>query len=73
MSKDRYANYVVQRILDVAHPDQLSTIVSLLLNVIPSLRKYTYGKHVATRLEKLSVALGIAPASHFAAMYANGN
>eukprot|EP01006_Ploeotia_vitrea_P035211 TRINITY_DN65846_c5_g1_i1.p1 TRINITY_DN65846_c5_g1~~TRINITY_DN65846_c5_g1_i1.p1 ORF type:complete len:700 (+),score=99.20 TRINITY_DN65846_c5_g1_i1:38-2137(+) len=58
MMKDQYANYVVQKILDVADDsmtnEQRRSIVEHIKPHVNSLRRYTYGKHLITRIEKLS-------------------
>lgn len=52
MMKDQYANYVVQKMIEVADSQQRK---SLLLRIRPhmnSLRRFTYGKHILAKLEK---------------------
>lgn len=46
MMKDQYANYVVQKMLDVVEGDQRDLLVNRIRPHIPSLKKYTYGKHL---------------------------
>jgi hypothetical protein len=53
MMKDQYANYVVQKILDVCDVDQREHLINQIRPHIVSLKKYTYGKHIIARLEKL--------------------
>jgi hypothetical protein len=53
MMKDQYANYVVQKILDVCDADQREHLINQIRPHIASLKKYTYGKHIIARLEKL--------------------
>ncbi|XP_043773164.1 pumilio homolog 2 isoform X5 [Cervus elaphus] len=52
MMKDQYANYVVQKMIDMAEPAQRKIIVHKIRPHITTLRKYTYGKHILAKLEK---------------------
>uniref|UniRef100_A0A0K0DV74 PUM-HD domain-containing protein n=1 Tax=Strongyloides stercoralis TaxID=6248 RepID=A0A0K0DV74_STRER len=52
MMKDPYANYVVQKMLDVADSAQRRRMMIAIKPHIISLRKYNYGKHIITKLEK---------------------
>ncbi|CAG5036365.1 unnamed protein product [Parnassius apollo] len=52
MMKDQYANYVVQKMIDVAEPTQRKVLMHKIRPHIGSLRKYTYGKHIIAKLEK---------------------
>jgi pumilio RNA-binding family len=52
MMKDQYANYVVQKMIDVAEPAQRKTLMHKIRPHIHSLRKFTYGKHILAKLEK---------------------
>lgn len=52
MMKDQYANYVVQKMIDVAEPAQRKVLMHKIRPHIGSLRKYTYGKHIIAKLEK---------------------
>jgi len=53
MMKDQYANYVVQKILDVCDAQQREFLITHIRPHVPSLKKYTYGKHIIARLEKI--------------------
>eukprot|EP01120_Amphizonella_sp_Union-15-10_P015619 TRINITY_DN8071_c0_g4_i3.p1 TRINITY_DN8071_c0_g4~~TRINITY_DN8071_c0_g4_i3.p1 ORF type:complete len:789 (-),score=198.44 TRINITY_DN8071_c0_g4_i3:229-2595(-) len=53
MMKDQYANYVVQKIIDVCDGTQRERIIERIQPHIGSLKKYTYGKHIIARLEKI--------------------
>ncbi|KAJ3273912.1 mRNA binding protein puf3 [Terramyces sp. JEL0728] len=46
MMKDQFANYVVQKLLDVATENQKLILVTKIKPQLPSLKKYTYGKHL---------------------------
>ena len=50
--KDQYANYVVQKMLDLAEPQQRKLLMSKIKPHVATLRKYTYGKHILAKLEK---------------------
>ncbi|GAA5804849.1 hypothetical protein HPULCUR_010357 [Helicostylum pulchrum] len=52
MMKDQYANYVVQKMLDVVDGDQRDLLVAKIKPHLQGLKKYTYGKHlISTCLE----------------------
>lgn len=50
--KDQYANYVVQKMIDVSEPTQLKKLMTKIRPHMAALRKYTYGKHINAKLEK---------------------
>lgn len=52
MMKDQFANYVVQKILDVVDNEQRDVLVQKIRPFLPQLKKYTYGKHIIVRVEK---------------------
>ncbi|XP_046669067.1 pumilio homolog 2 isoform X4 [Homalodisca vitripennis] len=52
MMKDQYANYVVQKMLDVCEAAQRKVLMHKIRPHFASLRKYTYGKHIIAKLEK---------------------
>ncbi|CAB4061671.1 PUM [Lepeophtheirus salmonis] len=52
MMKDPYANYVVQKMIDVAEPSQRKILMHKIKPHVSTLRKYTYGKHILAKLEK---------------------
>nr|CAG4643066.1 EOG090X02FO [Ilyocryptus agilis] len=52
MMKDQYANYVVQKMIDVAEPSQRKLLMHKIRPHVSTLRKYTYGKHILAKLEK---------------------
>ncbi|KAF9421916.1 mRNA binding protein puf3 [Podila epigama] len=53
MMKDQFANYVVQKMLDVVDGEQRDILVAKIKPHLQSLKKYTYGKHLITKVEKL--------------------
>lgn len=46
MMKDQYANYVVQKMLDVVDGNQRDLLVAKIKPHLQGLKKYTYGKHL---------------------------
>jgi len=52
MMKDQYANYVVQKMLDIADTQQRKMLILKIKPHILNLRKFTYGKHIINKLEK---------------------
>uniref|UniRef100_A0A8B9V0S6 Pumilio homolog 1 n=2 Tax=Anatinae TaxID=2068716 RepID=A0A8B9V0S6_9AVES len=59
MMKDQYANYVVQKMIDVAEPSQRKIVMHKIRPHIATLRKYTYGKHILAKLEKYYMKNGV--------------
>ena len=58
--KDQFANYVVQKVLETCDDQQRELILSRIKVHLNALKKYTYGKHIVARVEKLVAAGGIA-------------
>jgi pumilio RNA-binding family len=52
MMKDQYANYVVQKMIEIAEPPQRKLLLQRIRPYMMQLRKYTYGKHILAKLEK---------------------
>lgn len=52
MMRDQYANYVIQKMLDVAEPQQRKNLLIRIRPHITSLRKITFGKHILAKIEK---------------------
>ena len=52
MMKDQYANYVIQKMIEVAEPAQRKLLIQRIRPQVAALRKYTYGKHILAKLEK---------------------
>ncbi|KAI9350244.1 armadillo-type protein [Obelidium mucronatum] len=48
MMKDQFANYVVQKMLDVVDGEQKDILIMKIKPHLQSLKKYTYGKHLIT-------------------------
>lgn len=56
MMKDQFANYVVQKVLETCDEQQLELILNRIKVHLNALKKYTYGKHIVARVEKLVAA-----------------
>ncbi|XP_063720421.1 rho GTPase-activating protein gacZ-like isoform X4 [Symsagittifera roscoffensis] len=52
MMRDQFANYVVQKMIDVAEASQRKILMAKIRPHISMLRKYTYGKHIIAKMEK---------------------
>ncbi|KAK3007369.1 hypothetical protein RJ639_016045, partial [Escallonia herrerae] len=61
MMKDQFANYVVQKVLETCSDQQRELILSRIKVHLNALKKYTYGKHIVARVEKLVAAGGTYP------------
>lgn len=59
MMKDQFANYVVQKVLETCNDEQRELILSRIKVHLNALKKYTYGKHIVARVEKLVAAGGM--------------
>ena len=53
--QDQYANYVVQKMLDMSEPPQKKLMIQKMKPHINSLKRYTYGKHIISKLEKMFI------------------
>ncbi|KAH7366214.1 hypothetical protein KP509_18G068300 [Ceratopteris richardii] len=56
MMKDQFANYVVQKVLETCDDQQREMLLSRIRVHLHALKKYTYGKHIVARVEKLVAA-----------------
>lgn len=56
--KDQFANYVVQKVLETCSDQERELILSRIKVHLNALKKYTYGKHIVARVEKLVAAGG---------------
>uniref|UniRef100_A0A5B6ZSF5 PUM-HD domain-containing protein n=2 Tax=Davidia involucrata TaxID=16924 RepID=A0A5B6ZSF5_DAVIN len=56
MMKDQFANYVVQKVLETCDDQQRELILTRIKVHLSALKKYTYGKHIVARVEKLVAA-----------------
>ena len=65
MMKDQFANYVVQKVLETCDDQQLELILNRIKVHLNALKKYTYGKHIVARVEKLVAAGGTFPLSYY--------
>lgn len=67
--KDQFANYVVQKVLETCDDQQLELILNRIKVHLNALKKYTYGKHIVARVEKLVAAGGmISPLNNYFAV-----
>lgn len=58
MMKDQFANYVVQKMLEIVDGEQRDLLLNCIKPQLFQLRKYTYGKHILAKVEKM---LGLTP------------
>lgn len=61
MMKDQFANYVIQKMIDVAEPPQRKLLMHRIRPHVATLRKYTYGKHILAKLEKYYMTIKPTP------------
>ena len=50
--KDQFANYVVQKLLEVCDDGQRDQLLTRMRVHLGNLKKFTYGKHIVARVEK---------------------
>lgn len=55
MMKDPFGNYVVQKVLETCDGRSLELILSRIRIHLSALKRYTYGKHIVSRIEKLII------------------
>lgn len=55
MMKDPFGNYVVQKVLETCDGRSLELILSRIRIHLSALKRYTYGKHIVSRVEKLII------------------
>ncbi|KAF2318488.1 hypothetical protein GH714_008306 [Hevea brasiliensis] len=53
MMKDPFGNYVVQKVLETCDDRNLELILSRIKVHLNALKRYTFGKHIVSRVEKL--------------------
>ncbi|XP_057979154.1 pumilio homolog 4 isoform X2 [Malania oleifera] len=56
MMKDPFGNYVVQKVLETCDDLSRELILSRVKEHLNTLKRYTYGKHIVSRVEKLITA-----------------
>ena len=49
-----FGNFVVQRMVDSSNEMQRTALLEMLWSYAPILRRYTYGRHILSRLEKMA-------------------
>ena len=52
MMKDKFGNYVVQKLMDIAEGEQKQELISRLKEFMPVLDKLPYGKHILFALRE---------------------
>ena len=58
MLRDQFANYVIQKLLDICSDEQRSILLDRIGFHLHALKKYTYSKHIVARFEKLRADAG---------------
>ncbi|CAI5463525.1 unnamed protein product [Closterium sp. Yama58-4] len=58
MMKDQFGNYVVQKVLETCSEQQREMVLGRIRVHLHTLKKFTYGKHIVARVEKLLAAGG---------------
>ncbi|RVW74140.1 Pumilio-like 4 [Vitis vinifera] len=53
MMKDPFGNYVVQKVIETCDDQTRELILSRIKVHLNTLKRYTYGKHIVSRVEKL--------------------
>eukprot|EP00798_Chlamydomonas_sp_ICE-L_P024818 gene24818-10468_t len=53
MMKDQFGNYVVQKVLEVCDERQREVLLGRVRAQLHALKRFTYGKHIVARVEKL--------------------
>jgi len=53
MMKDQFGNYVVQKVLEVCDDAQRDVLMARVRAQLHNLKRFTYGKHIVARVEKL--------------------
>ncbi|XP_059628330.1 pumilio homolog 4 [Cornus florida] len=56
MMKDPFGNYVVQKVIETCDDQSRDLILSRIKVHLNALKRYTYGKHIVSRVEKLITA-----------------
>lgn len=51
--RDPFGNYVVQKVLETCDDQSLGFILSRIKVHLNTLKRFTYGKHIVARVEKL--------------------
>ncbi|XP_042431232.1 pumilio homolog 2-like [Zingiber officinale] len=71
MMKDQFGNYVVQKVLEACDDKNCELILQRIKVHLNALKRYTYGKHIVARVEKLVATgekhIGASSSSQYAA------
>lgn len=62
MMRDQFANYVIQKMLDVVQGTQRDQLLNQIRPHVLSLKKYTFGKHILAKLDRPASSLSTSPA-----------
>ena len=54
----QFANYVIQRMFEVADDEYKTKMIGSIRPHIPNLKRYNYGKHIMSKLEKWLIKKG---------------
>lgn len=73
MMKDQFANYVVQKMLDVSEQPIRKELMTRIRPYLNSLRKYNYGKHIINKMEKYHLKAGSSHLPLFSPSSSTGN
>lgn len=67
MVNHRYANYVVQRLLDIADQQQKEKCFWILMDqvTLAQLKKSNFGKHILSKLKQIASTIGPSAVAHF--------
>ena len=60
MMTDQYSNFVLQRLLDFSDDEQKALLVPQMRTHLPTVKRFAFGKHVASHVERLSAAAALA-------------
>ena len=58
MMKDKFGNFVTQKMLDLASPEQRAKIINYLRSAAPTLKRHQFGRHVIARLARQGEVIG---------------
>lgn len=67
LMSDQYANYVVQKLLEICDDDQFEEFLTRVRQHVPEMKKYAYGKHIVAHVERIVEKRGVPTAETTAA------
>ena len=59
LMSDQYANYVVQKLLEICDDDQFEEFLTRVRQHVPEMKKYAYGKHIVAHVERIVEKRGV--------------